>query len=140
MIKAKIILQAFPDNWFHIMVKDVSFNSFNKNFRNMSATHWKTVQIKDGWSEADPSSLPSLQIPIKFTMRNGILSDIIVSTSEPEWVLNFKKALVSLFKVQEDQNNLNKPGTQHTWKCSKGNCTPNWQRNFQVKYINCGKS
>jgi len=205
MIKANIILQAFPDNWFHMMVKDVSFNSFNKNFRNMSATHWKTVQIKDGWSEADPSSLPSLQIPIKFTMRNGILSDIIVSTSEPEWVLNFKKALVSLFKVQEDQNNLNKPGTQHTWKvkedgidgvcettynvnqipfyqikskllrkkcfneniyeisktrnfnhclkstafnvnqpgnykCSKGNCTPNWQRNFQVKYINCGKS
>merc|ERR1719431_1323178 len=108
MIKANIILQAFPDNWFHMMVKDVSFNSFNKNFRNMSASHWKTVQIKDGWSEADPSSLPSLQIPIKFTMRNGILSDIIVSTSEPEWVLNFKKALVSLFKVQEDQNNLNK--------------------------------
>merc|ERR1719427_346555 len=70
MIKANIILQAFPDNWFHMMVKDVSFNSFNKNFRNMS---------------------------------------------EPEWVLNFKKALVSLFKVQEDQNNLNKPGTEHTW-------------------------
>jgi len=205
MIKANIILQAFPDNWFHMMVKDVSFNSFNKNFRNMSEPHWKTVQIKDGWSEADPSSLPSLQVPIKFTMRNGILSDIIVSTSEPEWVLNFKKALVSLFKVQEDQNNLNKPGTEHTWKvkedgidgvcettynvnqipfyqikskllrkkcfneniyeisktrnfnhclkstafnvnqpgnykCSKGNCTPNWQRNFQVRYINCGKS
>merc|ERR1712168_1301450 len=205
MIKANIILQAYPDNWFHMMIRDVSFNSLNKDFGNMSETHWKTLQIKDGWSEADTNILPSLQVPMKFTMRNGILSDIIVSSSEPEWMLNFKKALVSLFKIQEDKNNLVNPSKEKTWivmeagidgvcettyhvneipfyhisseqlkkkcyndkiyeisktrnfnhclnstafnvnqpgnyKCRKGNCTPNWQRNFQVRYINCGKS
>jgi len=205
MIKANIILQAYPDNWFHMMIRDVSFNSLNKNFESMNETHWKTVRMTEGWTEADTNILPSLQVPMKFTMRNGILSDIIVSSSEPEWILNFKKALVSLFKIQEDKNNLVNPSKEKTWivmeagidgvcettyhvneipfyhisseqlkkkcyndkiyeisktrnfnhclnstafnvnqpgnyKCRKGNCTPNWQRNFQIRYLTCGNS
>ena len=41
--------------------------------------------------------------PIEFVIRcNGAVREVIVSKDEPEWSINFKKALVVLFQTKVD--------------------------------------
>ena len=44
-----------------------------------------------------------LSVPVEFVMAcNGAIREITVSKDEPEWSLNFKKALVVLFQSTVD--------------------------------------
>ena len=44
-----------------------------------------------------------LSVPVEFVMAcNGKVREITVSKDEPEWSLNFKKALVVLFQTTVD--------------------------------------
>ena len=64
-----------------LKVKDVKYKSFNEMFDGTAASSWKTLDLVANQTKSPDHSF--IEKPIKFTMRNGILSEIIVSENEP---------------------------------------------------------
>ena len=64
-----------------LKVKDVKYKSFNEMFDGAAASSWKTLDLVANQTKSPDHSF--IEKPIKFTMRNGILSEIIVSENEP---------------------------------------------------------
>ena len=86
-------------------MKNVKFNKFNEKLSGPEPENWRMLETPE--TQQVPSEFQTvLQYPVEFTMVNGEVRTIEVSKEEPEWSLNFKKALVSLLKVQSPSGSI----------------------------------
>ena len=80
-------------------MKDVRFNKFNEKLRGPEPLNWRNLRTPET-SDVPSEYVTVLETPIKFSMVNGEISKVEVSSMEPQWSINMKKSLVSLMKVQ----------------------------------------
>ena len=61
---------------------------------------WKCFQVPAEYAQI-------LAKPVEFVIaRDGAVREVTVSRNEPEWSINFKKALIVLFQTKVDSYNL----------------------------------
>ena len=124
-------------------VRSVKFNeklsgsSHEQNWRQ----NWRKLRTPE--TQQIPSEFESiLESPIEVSMTNGEIRNIKISQNEPEWSVNFKKALVSLMKVQVPTNqqdlnqNILRPistsGLPTTWKVMEESVDGKCENTYQV--------
>jgi len=98
-ITGQVIVQATGTNTFKIAMKDVGISTFNDKLVGVEPLNWRTV--------ATPPTNPltdlyrkHMESPVEVTLENGKISMVKISAEEPQWAVNFKKALVSTLKIQ----------------------------------------
>lgn len=121
-LEGKVILQAHDSQNFKLALKDVRFNNFNMRLTDLEDPEWsrRSSSREDeddpseyGWQSQNwrnlktPDTVPVphefqtiLESPVEFSIVNGEIRSVKVSRDEADWSVNFKKALVSLMKVQ----------------------------------------
>ena len=63
-------------------------------------TNWRTLATPAVTTVTDPALLTALESPVTFTMSQGTITTLTVSSLEPEWTVNLKKAMLGLLKIQ----------------------------------------
>ena len=69
-------------------MKDVQYKSFNEKFQEKGDIYWKNLKLQ---SNQTMSTESTIEKPIKFTLRDGELSEIIVSENEAGECFNKEK-------------------------------------------------
>ena len=88
-------------------LKNVKFNNFNERLSGPQPDNWRILRTPE--TEQVPSEFQTvLEYPVEFTMVNGEIRRMEVSKEEPEWSLNFKKALLSLVKIQTPTGSIDR--------------------------------
>ena len=84
---------------FKIALRNVKFNNFNEKLTGPEPLNWRTVET--------PATAPVpeafrvfLESPVMGEMVAWKIKKVTLSADEPEWSVNFKKALVAAIKVQ----------------------------------------
>ena len=84
---------------FKIALRNVKFNNFNEKLTGPEPLNWRTVET--------PATAPVpeafrvfLESPVMGEMEAWKIKKVTLSADEPEWSVNFKKALVAAIKVQ----------------------------------------
>merc|ERR1711887_145110 len=98
-ITGQIIVQAITGNTLKLAIRDVGFSTFNERLGGVEPLNWRTV--------ATPTTNPltdllkkHMESPVEFVVEKGIISTIKISAEEPQWSVNFKKALLATLKIQ----------------------------------------
>merc|ERR1711887_38722 len=98
-ITGQVIVQAITANTLKLAIRDVGFSTFNERLGGMEPRNWRTV--------ATPTTNPltdllkkHMESPVEFVVEKGIISTIKISAEEPQWSVNFKKALLATLKIQ----------------------------------------
>merc|ERR1711887_247570 len=98
-ITGQIIVQAVTANTLKLAIRDVGFSTFNEKLGGVEPRNWRTV--------ATPTTNPltdllkkHMESPVEFVVEKGIISTIKISSEEPQWSVNFKKALLATLKIQ----------------------------------------
>merc|ERR1711970_1224103 len=117
-IEAKVLMQAGQGrpgtNTFKIALKDVKFSHFNEKLNGPHPFNWRTMETPST-NPVTSAHKAHLESPVVVELENWEVKKVIVSAEEPEWSVNFKKALVAAIKVQlpEDdahQNRISRGG------------------------------
>jgi len=112
-------------------------------------TNWRRIRLPA--LEAVPEEFRQIlakPVVVELTPTTGEIAKVIVSKTEPEWSVNYKKGIVSLFQIkmdstsiQLDENRLQHPdsvGRTH-WKAVEetvsGRCMATYQINEIPEYI-----
>merc|ERR1711970_1461382 len=98
-ITGQVIVQAITGNTLKLAIRDVGFSTFNERLGGVEPLNWRTV--------ATPTTNPltdllkkHMESPVEFVVEKGIISTIKISSEEPQWSVNFKKALLATLKIQ----------------------------------------
>merc|ERR1711887_52943 len=98
-ISGQVIVQAITANTLKLAIRDVGFSTFNERLGGVEPRNWRTV--------ATPTTNPltdllkkHMESPVEFVVEKGIISTIKISSEEPQWSVNFKKALLATLKIQ----------------------------------------
>jgi len=98
-ITGQVIVQAITANTLKLAIRDVGFSTFNERLGGVEPRNWRTV--------ATPTTNPltdllkkHMESPVEFVVEKGIISTIKISSEEPQWSVNFKKALLATLKIQ----------------------------------------
>jgi len=98
-LSGKVILQATSQNTFKLAMKEVGFSQFNEKFSGMKPFNWRNV-VTPATSPVIGMAKQYMESPVEFSITTGDLTSVKVSSSEPEWSVNFKKALITALKIQ----------------------------------------
>ena len=104
-IDASVIVQAgsnpnpFANN-YKIALKDVKIKNFNEKLQGPKPLNWRRVETPST-SPVPEEFKAHLEAPIEVQLENGEVRRMTVSAEEPEWSINFKKALVAAVKMKE---------------------------------------
>ena len=96
-----MIVQATSQNSFKMMMRNVKFGTFNDHLSGSSQqpTNWRNVQLESS-TPLTSQYQQYMESPVEFTVEQGQFSTVKVNSEEPQWAVNFKKALVASIKVQ----------------------------------------
>merc|ERR1711862_249578 len=132
-ITGQVIVQATTTNTFKLALRDVGFSTFNERLAGGEPRNWRTV--------ATPTTNPltdlfkkHMESPVEFIVEKGIISSLKISAEEPQWSVNFKKALLASLKIQ-----LPSEGTPVFWTVMEegieGKCENTYQASELPEYL-----
>lgn len=100
-MEGQVIVQATSQNSFKMMMRNVKFGTFNDHLSGSSQqpTNWRNVQLESS-TPLTSQYQQYMESPVEFTVEQGQFSTVKVNSEEPQWAVNFKKALVASIKVQ----------------------------------------
>merc|ERR1712168_570166 len=103
-MEGQVIVQATSHNSVKMMMRNVKFGTFNDHLSGSSQqpTNWRNVQLESS-TPLSSQYQQYMESPVEFTMEQGQFSTVKVNSEEPQWAVNFKKALVASMKVQQPQ-------------------------------------
>merc|ERR1712168_338737 len=101
-MEGEVIVQATSQNSFKMMMRNVKFGTFNDHLSGSSQqpTNWRNVQLESS-TPLTSQYQQYMESPVEFTVEQGQFSTVKVNSEEPQWAVNFKKALVASIKVQQ---------------------------------------
>ena len=97
-IKGKVIVQAISQDTYKFMMKDVQFGAFNEQLTGPEPTNWRNVEIESITPLAGEYK-KYMESPVEFKTEQGQFKTVSVSSSEPHYSVNFKKALIAAIKI-----------------------------------------
>merc|ERR1711970_787457 len=98
-ITGQIIVQATSVNTFKLAIRDVRFSSFNEKLAGVEPLNWRSVDTPAA-NPLTASFKKHMESPVEFVVEKGIISTVKISAVEPQWSVNFKKALLASLKIQ----------------------------------------
>merc|ERR1712168_607994 len=103
-MEGQVIVQATSQNSIKMMMRNVKFGTFNDHLSGSSQqpTNWRNVQLESS-TPLTSQYQQYMESPVEFTMEQGQFSTVKVNSEEPQWAVNFKKALVASMKVLQPQ-------------------------------------
>ena len=84
---------------FKIALRNIKFNNFNEKLTGPEPLNWRTV-VTPATAPVPEAFRSFLESPVKGEMEAWKIKKVTLSADEPEWSVNFKKALVAAIKVQ----------------------------------------
>merc|ERR1712055_655843 len=84
---------------FKIALRNIKFNNFNEKLTGPEPLNWRTV-VTPATAPVPEAFRAFLESPVKGEMEAWQIKKVTLSADEPEWSVNFKKALVAAIKVQ----------------------------------------
>ena len=117
-IDCKVLLQAGQGrpgtNTFKVALRDVQFSNFNQKLNGPLPLNWRTM-VTPATAPVINAHKIFLESPVEVEMVNWEIKKVIISAEEPEWSVNFKKALIAAIKVQlplgnEHENRISREG------------------------------
>merc|ERR1712180_354843 len=98
------ILTGFPaegpgNGVFKIALRNIKFNNFNEKLSGPEPLNWRTM-VTPATSPVPEALKVFLESPVQGEMEAWKIKKVTLSADEPEWSVNFKKALVAAIKVQ----------------------------------------
>ena len=160
-MKAKIHVSVLSDSQYALSAKNVQYVSVNQGTKTPSDLSRRNsasgAAVSDNWRNIElPQTTP---IPsewanylqettrFRFDRHSGAFESMTVSSEEPEWSINFKKALVALFqtKMADSQSAIesnkveSESATESYWKVTEesldGDCEVMYQQNIVPDYM-----
>merc|ERR1712142_852443 len=109
-MEGQVIVQATSQNSFKMMMRNVKFGTFNDHLSGSSQqpTNWRNVQLESS-SPLTSQYQQYMESPVEFTVEQGQFSTVKLNSEEPQWAVNFKKALVASIKVQQPKQSSQLP-------------------------------
>merc|ERR1711962_1371630 len=103
-MEGQVYVQATSQNTVKMMMKNVKFGTFNDHLSGSSEqpTNWRNVKVESS-TPLTSQYKQYMDSPVEFSVEQGQFSTMKVSSEEPQWAVNFKKALVANLKVQQPQ-------------------------------------
>ena len=103
-MEGEVYVQATSQNTVKMMMKNVKFGTFNEHLSGSSQqpTNWRNVKVESS-TPLTSQYKQYMESPVEFSVEQGQFSTMKVSSEEPHWSVNFKKALVANLKVQQPQ-------------------------------------
>jgi len=98
-ITGQVIVQATGVNTFKLAMKNVGFSTFNDKLAGVAPMNWRNV-ITPTTTPLTDMYKQHMESPVEFILANGKVSAVKISSEEPQWSVNFKKALVATLKIQ----------------------------------------
>jgi hypothetical protein len=103
-IKCEISLQVKSENMLVLSIRDPKYTRVNEamqpNTGDQRGSNWRFLQMPS-YTSVPSESRRLLEKPTAFEVSasSGKVESIRVSSEEPEWSVNFKKALISLLQT-----------------------------------------
>jgi len=110
-LKSKMYVQVTAENYYKIQLKDVKYGTFNEKLTGPKPENWRSVELESS-TELTGEVKQWLETPFEIKMVNGDIEYVKISTTEPQWCVNMKKALISTLKIQF-------PTSSNTWSSSE---------------------
>ena len=110
-LKSKMYVQVTAQNYYKIQLKDVKYGTFNEKLTGPKPENWRSVELESS-TELTGEYKQWLETPFEIKMVNGDIEYVKISTTEPQWCVNMKKALISTLKIQF-------PTSSNTWSSSE---------------------
>merc|ERR1711973_93653 len=103
-MEGQVYVQATSQNSVKMMMKNVKFGTFNEHLSGSTQqpTNWRNVKVESS-TPLTSQYKQYMESPVEFSVEQGQFSTMKVSSEEPHWSVNFKKALVANLKVQQPQ-------------------------------------
>merc|ERR1712002_472346 len=103
-IDASVILQAGANNdpfnnMYKLALREVKIANFNEKLNGAKPLNWRHMEVPST-SPVPEAFKAFLESPVEIELEAGEVKKVILSSEEPEWSVNFKKALVSVLKVR----------------------------------------
>ena len=103
-IKCDVKLTVGQNNKFSIQIQDPHFvrvnNVLHPKSQDANQDNWRLLELPS-FSEVPEEYKQALQSPAVFQYgQSGSFESAIVNQDEPEWSVNFKKALIAVFQTQ----------------------------------------
>ena len=102
-LKSKVYVQVTAQNYYKIQLKDVKYGTFNEKLTGPKPENWRSVELESS-TELTGEYKQYLETPFEIKMVNvngqWSLEYVKISTTEPDWCVNMKKALISTLKIQ----------------------------------------
>ena len=110
-MKCLIHLQVQAANKFALKIQNAQYTKVNSVLNsgdetihgssgNFEESNWRNLQLP-AYQPISGESAQMLSMPTMFQMaQGGVIEHITLSKDEPEWSVNFKKAIVVLFQTQ----------------------------------------
>jgi len=99
-ITGKVIVQATGQNTFKLAMRDVGFAKFNDNLEGkLEPVNWRNV-VTPATNPVTADVKLFMESAVEFMMVKGEVTTVKISAQEPQWAVNFKKALVGALKVK----------------------------------------
>ncbi|XP_059097067.1 vitellogenin-like [Tigriopus californicus] len=150
-LESQIHLSVQSSTEFSLSVKEARYVRVNDKLQSRGSemeTNWRNLELPE-FTSVPSEYAKYLEIPtiFQFEKRTGEFLSLVVSGDEPEWCINFKKALVSLIqtKIQDSQSAVesNKiesgKNTETFWKIKEqsidGVCEVMYQLNEVPSYM-----
>jgi len=151
-IKAVVALQVKSLDDLRLTLRNVQFTKVNTELTapvnsGVEGFNWRNL-VLPAFEPVTAELKTLLETPVVFSVRDGEIKSLIVSGSELEWSLNFKKALVVLFQTKMERsaldlelNTISKESyeTKNFWKVLEqtieGICEVTYQINELPEYM-----
>ena len=101
-IQGKVVVQATSQDTYKMMMKNVQYGTFNEKLSGPEPKNWRNVEIGYG-TPLTGQYQQYLESPVEFTTEQGQFKTVSVSSEEPQWSVNFKKALIASIKMQQPE-------------------------------------
>jgi len=84
---------------FKLGLQNIKFSNFNEKLAGPTPYNWRTM-VTPATSLVPETHKIFLESPVVVEMVDSTVTKVTISSLEPEWSVNFKKALVATIKVQ----------------------------------------
>merc|ERR1711868_220845 len=90
-------------NNYKVQLKDVKYGTYNEQLSSSnSVENWRNVNVEAN-TPLSGEQKQMLESPVEFQIQQGQISAVKVSSQEPQWSINMKKAMISSLKIQLPQ-------------------------------------
>jgi len=98
-LQGQILIQSSSQDTYKMMMKNIKFGTFNEKLTSAEPKSWRNVEV-EATTPLTTEFQTYMESPVEFKILNGEISSVMVSSDEPNWCINMKKALISALKIQ----------------------------------------